>query len=111
MASYLESWAKLIKDDPRALFQAFSAAEKAADWFMQRHEKQLTEASHATPQPAPTVVQGFGMPQLQVDGIGQGLVAVAQMPSSAVRINGLRPAGELLDAAVASLNSGSLGPA
>ena len=44
------------------------------------------------------------------NGIGQGLVAVAQMPSSAVRINGLRPAQELLDAAVASLNSGSMGP-
>ena len=110
-ASYLESWAKLIKDDPRALFQAFSAAEKAADWFMQRHEKQLAEAPQVTPQPAPTVVQGFGMPQQQVDGIGQRLVAVAQMPPSAIRINGLRPAQELLDAAVAGLNSGSIEPA
>ena len=110
-ASYLEGWAKLIKDDPRALFQAFSAAEKAADWFMQRHERQLAEAPQVPPQPAPSLVQGFGIPQQQVGGIGQGLVAVAQMPSSAVRINGLRPAGELLDAAVAGLNSGSLGPA
>ena len=108
-ASYLEGWAKLIKDDPRALFQAFSAAEKAADWFMQRHEKQMVEAPQVTPQPAPTLVQGLGVPQQQVGGISQGLVAVAQMPSSAVRINGLRPAGELLDAAVASLNSGSMG--
>ena len=110
-ASYLEGWAKLIKDDPRALFQAFSAAEKAADWFMQRHEKQMADAPQVTPQPAPTLVQGLGMPQQQVDGIGQGVVAVAQMPSSAVRINGLRPAGELLDAAVAGLNSGSIEPA
>jgi hypothetical protein len=90
--------------------QHFSAAEKAADWFMQRHEKQLAEAPQVPPQHAPSLVQGFGMPQQQVDGIGQGLVAVAQMPWSAVRINGLRPAGELLDAAVASLNSGSMGP-
>ena len=111
MASYLESWAKLIKDDPRALFQAFSAAEKAADWFLQRHETQLAEAPQVPPQPAPSLVQGFGVPHQQVDGIGQGLVAVAQMPSSAVRINGLQPAGELLDAAVACLNSGSMGPA
>ena len=109
-ASYLEGWAKLIKDDPRALFQAFSAAEKAADWFMQRHEKQMVEAPQVTPQPAPTLVQGLGVPQQQVGGISQGLVAVAQMPSSGVRINGLRPAGELLDAAVASLNSGSMMP-
>lgn len=109
-ASYLEGWAKLIKDDPRALFQAFSAAEKAADWFMQRHERQLAEAPQVSPQPAPSLVQGVGVPQQQVDGIGQGLVAVAQMPSSAIRINGLRPAGELLDAAVACLNSGSMGP-
>ena len=101
--------AKLIKDDPRALFQAFSAAEKAADWFMQRHEKQLAEAPQVPPQPAPSLVQCFGAPQQQVDGIGHGLVAVAQMPPSAVRINGLRPAGELLDAAVAGLNSGSMG--
>ena len=76
---------------------------------MQRHEKQMVEAPQVTPQPAPTLVQGLGVPQQQVGGISQGLVAVAQMPSSAVRINGLRPAGELLDAAVAGLNSGSMG--
>ena len=93
-ASYLESWAKMIKDDPRALFQAFSAAEKAADWFMQRHEKQMAEAPQVTPQPAPSLVQGFGAPQQQVDGIGQGVVAVAQMPPSVVLFNLLCPAGE-----------------
>ena len=76
---------------------------------MQRHERQLAEAPLVTPQPAPSLVQGVGVPQQQVDGIGQGLVAGAQMPSSASRINGLRPAGELLDAAVAGLNSGSMG--
>jgi hypothetical protein len=73
-------------------------------------DDELVEAPQVTPQPAPTLVQGLGVPQQQVGGISQGLVAVAQMPSSAIRINGLRPAGELLDAAVAGLNSGSMGP-
>jgi hypothetical protein len=73
-------------------------------------DDELVEAPQVTPQPAPTLVQGLGVPQQQVGGISQGLVAVAQMPSSAIRINGLRPAGELLDAAVAGLNPGSMGP-
>ena len=77
---------------------------------MQVRVPMLAETPQVPPQPAPSLVQGFGVPHQQVDGIGQGLVAVAQMPSSAVRINGLRPARELQDAAVASLNSGGMGP-
>ena len=44
-AAYLESWKSLILDDPKALFAAFSAAEKAADWVMQRHPIQLEAAA------------------------------------------------------------------
>lgn len=44
-AAYLESWKALILDDPKALFAAFSAAEKAADWVMQRHPIQLEAAA------------------------------------------------------------------
>jgi len=40
-AAYLSSWRELILDDPKALFQAFAQAEKAADWVMQRHAHQL----------------------------------------------------------------------
>ena len=44
-AAYLESWKALILDDPKALFAAFSAAEKAADWVMQKHPIQLEAAA------------------------------------------------------------------
>ena len=44
-AAYLESWKSLILDDPKALFSAFSAAEKAADWVMQQHPIQLEAAA------------------------------------------------------------------
>jgi antirestriction protein ArdC len=44
-AAYLESWKALILDDPKALFAAFSAAEKAADWVMQQHPMQLEAAA------------------------------------------------------------------
>jgi antirestriction protein ArdC len=44
-AAYLESWKALILDDPKALFAAFSAAEKAADWVMQQHPIQLEAAA------------------------------------------------------------------
>jgi antirestriction protein ArdC len=44
-AAYLDSWKSLILDDPKALFAAFSAAEKAADWVMQRHPIQLEAAA------------------------------------------------------------------
>ena len=44
-AAYLESWKSLILDDPKALFAAFSAAEKAADWVMQQHPMQLEAAA------------------------------------------------------------------
>jgi len=44
-AAYLESWKALILDDPKALFAAFSAAEKAADWVMQKHPMQLEAAA------------------------------------------------------------------
>lgn len=33
----------------------------------------LAEAPQVPPQPAPSLVQGFGMPQQQVDGIGHGI--------------------------------------
>ena len=44
-AAYLDSWKSLILDDPKALFAAFSAAEKAADWVMQKHPIQLEAAA------------------------------------------------------------------
>lgn len=44
-AAYLSSWRQSILDDPRSLMTAFSEAEKAADWVMQRHPIQLEAAA------------------------------------------------------------------
>lgn len=44
-AAYLSSWRQAILDDPKALMTAFSEAEKAADWVMQRHPIQLETAA------------------------------------------------------------------
>ena len=117
-ANYLEHWAKMIRDDPKALFQAMSAAEKAADWFMQRHEKQLAAAASAV-SPAPGLTVGVGVQAqaaptmtaaatltsplsapgttpLMVPG-GFGVVdrlPVAGTPT--VRVNGLRPIADVV---------------
>ena len=44
-AAYLSSWRLAILDDPKALMTAFSEAEKAADWVMQRHPIQFEAAA------------------------------------------------------------------
>ena len=44
-AAYLSSWRQAILDDPKSLMTAFSEAEKAADWVMQRHPIQLEAAA------------------------------------------------------------------
>lgn len=73
-AAYLESWKSLILDDPKALFAAFSAAEKAADWVMQKHPIQLEAAaklasetpgmSHTMDGVSPTVIAPIQTVQL-----------------------------------------------
>lgn len=50
-AAYLSSWRELILADPKALFQAFGQAEKAADWVMQRHAQQLEAAAQTAAEP------------------------------------------------------------
>jgi len=94
-AAYLDSWKSLILDDPKALFSAFSAAEKAADWVMQKHPMQLEAAaklasetpgmSHTMDGVSPTViapirtvqtvqlVRGDPMDPWAAPGIGQGI--------------------------------------
>ena len=52
-ASYLKGWARSIQADPKILFKAFNEAEQAADWVMQRHEKQ--HAHVPTPEAEPTM--------------------------------------------------------
>lgn len=54
-AAYLEGWKARILDDPRALFKAFSEAEKAADWFQQRHPIQLEAAAKLAVNSSPTM--------------------------------------------------------
>lgn len=90
-AAYLESWKSLILDDPKALFAAFSAAEKAADWVMQKHPIQLEAAvrlasetasmGHTMDGVSPTViaaiqtvdsVRGDPMDPWAAPGVGQG---------------------------------------
>jgi hypothetical protein len=122
-ASYLDHWAKMIRDDPKALFQAMSAAEKAADWFMQRHEKQLAAAPVVSQAPGITVGVGVQAPAVaamtatatltsQVSALGTtplvapgGFGVVDRLPASGtptVRVNGLRP--------IADVVSGVMGP-
>jgi antirestriction protein ArdC len=42
-ADYLASWLAVLREDNRAIFRAASAASKAADWLLARHD----EAAHA----------------------------------------------------------------
>ena len=58
-AAYLSSWRQLILDDPKALMTAFSEAEKAADWVMQRHPIQL-EAAAKLAREAQSLGHGLG---------------------------------------------------
>lgn len=117
-ASYLDHWAKMIRDDPKALFQAMSAAEKAADWFMQRHERQLASAASAV-SPAPGLAVGVGVqapavaamtaaatltPPVSAPGMTSamapgGFGVVDRLPVSGtptLRVNGLRPIADVV---------------
>lgn len=38
-ADYLGSWLEVLREDNRAIFRAASAASKAADWLLTRHEE------------------------------------------------------------------------
>jgi hypothetical protein len=123
-ASYLDHWVKMIPDDPKALFQAMSATEKSADWFMQRHEKQLAAADPAV-KPAPGLAVGVGVqapvvPAMTATATLSGPVSapgttpvmapggfgmVDRLPVSGtptVRVNGLRP--------IADVVAGVMGP-
>jgi hypothetical protein len=73
-AAYLESWKSLILDDPKALFAAFSAAEKAADWVMQKHPIQLEAAAKLASE---TASMGHTM-----DGVSPTVVAAIQTVES-----------------------------
>ena len=37
-ADYLGSWLEVLREDNRAIFRAASAASRAADWILARHE-------------------------------------------------------------------------
>jgi len=116
-ASYLDHWAKMIRDDPKALFQAMSAAEKAADWFMQRHERQLAAAPAVSPSPGLAVGVGVQTPAVAamtaaatLNGLASapgttpltapgGFGVVDRLPVSGtptVRVNGLRPIADVV---------------
>ena len=43
-ADYLASWLDVLRDDNRAIFRAASAASKAADWLLARHQAAHAEA-------------------------------------------------------------------
>ena len=73
-AAYLESWKSLILDDPKALFAAFSAAEKAADWVMQKHPIQLEAAAKLTSE-----TPGMGH---TMDGVSPTVIAPIQTVES-----------------------------
>jgi hypothetical protein len=120
-ASYLDHWAKMIRDDPKALFQAMSAAEKAADWFMQRHEKQL--AAQASVQAGPTMTLGVNLqaapamtataslasPALAPASMSGGFGAVNTLPVAAsptVRVNGLRPIADVVSGVMVPIGMG-----
>jgi antirestriction protein ArdC len=44
-ADYLASWLEVLREDSRAIFRAASAASKAADWLLARHQQHLAEDS------------------------------------------------------------------
>ena len=81
-AAYLDSWKSLILDDPKALFAAFSAAEKAADWVMQKHPIQLEAAAKLASE---TASMGHTM-----DGVSPTAIAAIQTVDS-VRGNPMNP--------------------
>jgi antirestriction protein ArdC len=43
-ADYIGSWLEVLREDNRAIFQAASAATKAADWILARHQQHLADA-------------------------------------------------------------------
>jgi antirestriction protein ArdC len=73
-AAYLDSWKSLILDDPKALFAAFSAAEKAADWVMQKHPIQLEAAAKLASE-----TPGMGH---TMDGVSPTVIAAIQTVDS-----------------------------
>ena len=46
-ADYLGAWLDALREDNRAIFRAASAASKAADWLLARHQEQGAEAADA----------------------------------------------------------------
>ena len=79
-AAYLESWKALILDDPKALFAAFSAAEKAADWVMQRHPIQLEAAAKLASE-----THGMGH---TMDGVSPTVIAPIQTVQTVQLVRG-----------------------
>ncbi|MBV5347334.1 DUF1738 domain-containing protein [bacterium] len=79
-AAYLESWKSLILDDPKALFAAFSAAEKAADWVMQRHPIQLEAAAKLASE-----THGMGH---TMDGVSPTVIAPIQTVQTVQLVRG-----------------------
>ncbi len=79
-AAYLDSWKSLILDDPKALFTAFSAAEKAADWVMQQHPIQL-EAAAKRASEAPSMAH-------TMDGVSPPVIAPIQTVQTVQLVRG-----------------------
>jgi antirestriction protein ArdC len=46
-ADYLASWLEVLREDNRAIFRAASAASKAADWLLARHNEAAAERAAA----------------------------------------------------------------
>jgi len=49
-ADYIGAWLEVLREDNRAIFRAASAASKAADWLLARHQQAGTDAIDATAQ-------------------------------------------------------------
>ncbi|MBB5686320.1 antirestriction protein ArdC [Sphingobium boeckii] len=43
-ADYIGAWLEVLRDDNRAIFRAASAATKAADWLLARHQATAADA-------------------------------------------------------------------
>ena len=88
-AAYLSSWRQAILDDPKALMTAFTEAEKAADWVMQRHPIQLEAAAKLA---AEGQIIGFGhgseLRAVQTRDVAEPAHAIWPMPVNTMQGSG-----------------------
>lgn len=76
-ASYLDSWLKVLKEEPKALFQASAAAQKAADFCLAYHP--AWKADHDARQRAEDAPVVIERPTLTADEIAIARAAVAMI--------------------------------